>query len=46
VLCALPLVVPWNMIPMLWLGMIQPVVSRRLWKFPGGLLRACEVGAG
>ena len=24
VLCALPLVVPWNMIPMLWLGMIQP----------------------
>ena len=23
-LCALPLVVPWNMIPMLWLGMIQP----------------------
>jgi glycerol transport system permease protein len=24
VLCALPLVVPWNMIPMLWLGMINP----------------------
>jgi glycerol transport system permease protein len=24
VLCALPLVVPWNMIPMLWLGMLQP----------------------
>jgi glycerol transport system permease protein len=24
VLCALPLVVPWNMIPMLWLGMIRP----------------------
>ena len=23
-LCALPLVVPWNMIPMLWLGMIDP----------------------
>ena len=23
-LCALPLVVPWNMIPMLWLGLIQP----------------------
>lgn len=23
-LCALPLVVPWNMIPMLWLGMINP----------------------
>ena len=22
-LCALPLVVPWNMIPMLWLGMID-----------------------
>ncbi len=24
VLCALPLVVPWNMIPMLWLGMLHP----------------------
>ena len=23
-LCALPLVVPWNMIPMLWLGVVQP----------------------
>lgn len=23
-LCALPLVVPWNMIPMLWLGLINP----------------------
>lgn len=23
-LCALPLVVPWNMIPILWLGMIDP----------------------
>lgn len=23
-LCALPLVVPWNMIPMLWLGLIDP----------------------
>ena len=23
-LCALPLVVPWNMIPMLWLGLVQP----------------------
>lgn len=23
-LCALPLVVPWNMIPMLWLGLISP----------------------
>jgi glycerol transport system permease protein len=23
-LCALPLVVPWNIIPMLWLGLIQP----------------------
>lgn len=23
-LCALPLVVPWNMIPMLWLGLIEP----------------------
>lgn len=23
-LCALPLVVPWNMIPMLWLGLMQP----------------------
>ena len=22
------------------------VVSRRLWKFPGGLLRVCEIGAG
>ena len=23
-LCALPLVVPWNMIPMLWLGLVNP----------------------
>lgn len=23
-LCAVPLVVPWNMIPMLWLGVVQP----------------------
>jgi glycerol transport system permease protein len=35
VLCALPLVVPWNIIAMLWLGLIDPQVGAL-----GGLVRA------
>lgn len=34
-LCALPLVVPWNMIPVLWLGLIDPATG-----FLGGAVTA------